>query len=97
MSRPVRWRSPERLAQVGISIQLLACIRTLSEYFRLKHVQGAAFSPAAAEPYVMGGIIAAVFCWAAVLLYFARRPHGSVAVAALTVVILIAYRVHAVG
>ncbi|HEX2202341.1 MAG TPA: hypothetical protein VHG91_03545 [Longimicrobium sp.] len=93
----MRWRSPERLAQVGISIQLLACIRTLSEYFRLKQVQGAAFSPAAAEPYVVGGIIAAVFCWAAVLLYFARRPRGSVAVAALTVVVLFAYKLYAIG
>lgn len=50
-----------------------------------------------AEPYVAGGLIAAAFCWAAVTLYFFRRHRACVAVAIAMVVVMIAYKLYALG
>lgn len=89
--------SPERWARIGVSVLFLALVRTLLEYFRLKYVQGAAFDPAAAEPYVVGGVIAAVLCWVAVLLCFAGRHRAALGVEALTIGVLLAYKLYALG
>jgi hypothetical protein len=63
----------ERWAQIGISIEFLIVVRTLAEFFRLKHLYGENFSTVAAAPYIGGALIAACTCWAGVVLYFSRR------------------------
>lgn len=50
----------ERWAQIGITIQFLVAVRTLGEFFRLKHVHGTNFSIALAALYVGGALIAAL-------------------------------------
>lgn len=82
----------ERWAQIGITVQFLALVRTLAEYFRLKHVHGIAFSVAVAEPYVTGALIAAVLAWVSVTLFFFRRFRAATAVSAATVAVLLLYR-----
>src|SRR5271165_2338306 len=56
----------ERWAQTGITIQFLIVVRTLGEFFRLRHVLGTNLSAAVTGPYVDGALIAACFCWASV-------------------------------
>src|SRR5271156_3890902 len=63
----------ERWAQIGITVQFLIVIRTLGEFFRLRHVLGTSFSAPVAAPYVGGALLAACSCWAGVTLYFFRR------------------------
>jgi len=87
----------ERWAQIGISVQFLIVVRTLAEIFRLRHVEGAGLSVAAAMPYVGGALIAAGCCWAAVILYFFRRYTLSAALALATVLGLVAYKVAFIG
>lgn len=98
MTDPDRgWRSPAGLARIGITVQFLALVRTLAEYFRLKHVRLGHFTLSSGEPYVTGALIAAVLCWLAVTLYFFHRYRAATAVAAATVVILLAYKLIVVG
>ena len=87
----------ERWAQIGITIEFLIIVRTLGEFFRLRHVHGANFSTAAAAPYVAGALIAACSCWVAVTLYFFRRYVLSACVALATVPILLVYRIAVIG
>jgi len=87
----------ERWAQIGITIQFLIVVRTLGEFFRLRHVHGANFSAAAAMQYVGGALIAACFCWAGVTLYFLRRYTLSACIALVTVVVLLAYKIIVIG
>ena len=91
----IRW---QRLAQLAITIQCLALVRTRGEYYRLRYtqgpayVQGTAFSAAAAEPYVRGGLVAAVGTWIAITCYFLRRYVWTVAAAGGTIVVLLVLR-----
>ncbi len=97
--RPVRM-SPvtrERWAQIGITVQFLIVVRTLGEFYRLKHVLGTSFSTAVAAPYIGGALIAACFCWANVTLYFFRRYMLCVWIALATVAILLVYKIAAIG
>ena len=87
----------ERWAQIGISLQFLIVVRSLGEVYRLRHVQGAAFSSAGAMPYVGGGLLAVCFCWGAVMLYFFRRYTLSAVVASIAVILLLAYKVVMIG
>ena len=82
----------ERWAKVGITIQFLALVRNLGEYFRLKHVHGPALSLALVEPFVTGAFITACLCWLAVLLFFFRRYTSALVISAATVVALLAYK-----
>ena len=82
----------ERWAKIGITIQFLALVRILAEYFRLRHVSGAPLPASAVDDWVAGGLIAAVPCWIAVSLFFFRRYRASVAAALLTVAALIVYK-----
>ena len=98
-SRPVRI-SPvtrERWAQIGIAVQFLIVVRTLGEFFRLRHVLGTSFSAAVAAPYVGGALIAACFCWAGVTLYFFRRYTLTAWIALAAVAILLVYKVAVIG
>ncbi len=97
MDPAVGWRSPARWARIGITIQFLALVRTLAEYFRLKHVRLGHFTLSTGEPYVVGALIAAVLCWVAVSLYFLRRYRSSAAVAGATVLVLLVYRFFVMG
>jgi len=83
----------ERWAQLGITVQFLVVVRTLGEIFRLKHIEGASFSAAAAMPYVGGALIAACCCWVGVLLYFLRRYAAAAWIALATVIVLLAYKI----
>ena len=99
VARPARI-SPvtrERWAQIGITVQFLIVVRTLGEFFRLRHVLGTSFSAAVAVPYVGGALIAACFCWAGVTLYFFRRYILSVWIALAAVVILLVYKIAVIG
>lgn len=87
----------ERWAQLGITIEFLIIMRTLGEFFRLRHVLGANFSTAMATPYVCGALIAACACWAGVTLYFFRRYMLSAWIAPATVVVLLVYKIAVIG
>ncbi|HTZ33259.1 MAG TPA: hypothetical protein VMH31_12435 [Methylomirabilota bacterium] len=87
----------ERWAQIGITAQFLIVVRTLGEFFRLRHVQGANFSTAVAAPYIVGALIAACFCWAAVTLYFFRRYTLSGVTALAAILVLLVYKVAVIG
>ena len=88
----MRSPSAEQIAKIGITIQFLALVRCLSEYFRLKWVRVDAVISGAVEPFVVGGLIAAVGAWIAVTCFFLRRYKAASVVAAVTVSSLIAYR-----
>ena len=87
----------ERWAQVGITTDFLIVVRTLGEFFRLRHVLGASFSTAVATPYVSGALIAACFCWVCVTLYFFRRYALSAWFALSAVPVLLVYKIAVVG
>jgi hypothetical protein len=99
LARPARI-SPvarERWAQTGITVQFLIVVRTLGEFFRLRHVLGTSFSVAVAATYVGGALAAACFCWASVTSYFFRRYTLSACIALAAVVILLVYKIALIG
>ncbi|MFL6195363.1 MAG: hypothetical protein ACJ75H_14395 [Thermoanaerobaculia bacterium] len=79
-------------AKIGITAQFAAVVRTLAEYFRLRHVAGAFTTFSDADPWILGCLIAAVLCWLAVTAYFFERYRTAIAIAAGTIAILIAYK-----
>jgi hypothetical protein len=82
--------SAERVAQTGIAVQFLALIRTLFEYFRLKHFGAQPMTLALAEPYISGALIAAVGTAISVGFYFFSNYNVASFVAAATVLLLLA-------
>lgn len=82
-----------RLAGVAITVQFLALIRTLAEYFRLKYVQGSAFAPIAAEPYVAGALLVALCAWIGVTCYLFGRYAWAAWTGVGTIALLIAFKV----
>jgi fucose 4-O-acetylase-like acetyltransferase len=72
-------------------------VRTLGEFFRLRHVLGTNFSAAVAAPYVAGALLAVCFCWVGVTLYFFRRFTLSAWIALAAVVILLVYKIAVIG
>lgn len=87
----------ERWAQIGIATEFLIVVRTLGEFFRLRHIYGTNFSIAMAALYVGGALIAACSCWASVTFYFFRRYAVSAWIALGTVLILLVYKISAIG
>jgi hypothetical protein len=83
----------ERWAQIGITTEFLIVVRTLSEFFRLRHVHGTNFSTAVAALYVGGALMAACSCWAGVTFYFFRRYMLSAWITLGTVPILLVYKI----
>ena len=83
----------ERWAQIGITTEFLIVVRTLGEFFRLRHVDGTNFSTGVAALYVGGALIAACSCWAGVTFYFFRRYTLSAWIALATVPILLLYKI----
>ncbi len=87
----------ERWAQIGITTDFLIVVRTLGEFFRLRHVQGTNFSIAVAALYVGGALIAVCSCWAGVTLYFFRRYRLSACITLATVPVLLLYKIAVIG
>ena len=87
----------ERWAKVGITVQFLALVRTLGEYFRLKYVHGARPSLTLVEPFITGALLVALLCWLSVALFFFRRCTSALLVSVATVLALLAYKLHAIG
>jgi len=87
----------ERWAQIGITIDFLIIVRTLGEFFRLKHIHSASFSTAVAALYVGGALIAVCACWAGVIFYFFRRYAVSVWITFASVFVLLAYKIAVIG
>ncbi len=87
----------ERWAQVGITIQFLALVRTLGEFLRLKYVQGAEFTVAFGEPFVVGALVTAVSCWISVTLFFLRRNTSAICISIAAIITLLAYKIIAIG
>jgi hypothetical protein len=83
----------ERFAMGGITIQVLALVRTLSEVLRLKYVLGPEFTIAAVRPLMVGAMIAAATCWMAVILFVLRRYTTSIAVSITAVLTLLIFRI----
>jgi hypothetical protein len=87
----------ERLAQIGITIEFLIIVRTLGEFFRLRHIHGTNFSTAIAALYVSGALISACSCWAGVTLYFFRRHMLSAWVTLAPIPVLLVYKIAVIG
>jgi len=87
----------EAWAQIGVTTEFLIVVRTLGEFFRLKHVLGTNFSTAAAALYVGGALIAACSCWTGVTLYFLRRYMLSASITLGTVPVLLVYKIAVIG
>lgn len=87
----------ERWAQIGITIEFLIVVRTLGEFFRLRHALGTNFSTAVATPYIGGALITVCSCWTTVIFYFFRRYTLSAWMALVTVLILLAYKIAVIG
>jgi len=87
----------EHWARIGITIEFLVVVRTLGEFYRLRHVNAAIFTVSMAAHYVGGALIAVCSCWAAVTCYFFRRNAQSAWIALATVPILVAYKVVVIG
>ena len=87
----------ERWAQIGITTEFLIVVRTLGEFFRLRHVHGTNFSTAVAALYVGGALIAACSCWAGVTFYVFRRYTVSAWITLATVPVLLVYKIGVIG
>ena len=87
----------DRWAQIGITTEFLILVRTLGEFFRLKHIQGTNFSTAVAALYVGGALIAACSCWMGVTFYFFRRYTLSAWITLATVPVLLVYKIAVIG
>jgi hypothetical protein len=85
-------QTTQRLAQIAVTVQFLALVRTLLEFFRLKNLEGPSFTLSLGEPYVMGGVIAAICAWLGVTAYMLNRHMVTALIGIGTVVILIVYK-----
>lgn len=84
--------SARRLAEIAITVQFLALVRTLAEFYRLRAVRGATLSVEDVAPYVAGGLIAASGAWIGVLCFFGARYQLATVAAGATVVALLVYK-----
>jgi hypothetical protein len=85
-------QTTQRLAQIAVTVQFLALVRTLLEFFRLKNLEGSSFTPVLAEPYVLGGVIAATCTWLGVTAYMLHRYLVTALIGAGTVLVLIVFK-----
>ena len=84
--------SSRAAAKGAILLQFAALIRCLAEYFRLKWALGSDFTLHRYEPFVIGGLVAAIGALIAVLLYFAEKYGLAAVTAAVTIASLLALR-----
>ena len=78
-------------------VQLAILIRTLGEFYRLRHYYGATVALVRYEPYIGGLLINTVLCLITVLLLFWRKPRAAAVTAAATILILLAYKLIVIG
>ena len=98
LSRATIFRvTKEHWARIGITIEFLIVVRTLGEFFRLRHVDGTNFSTAVAALYVGGALIATCSCWAGVSFYFFRRYALSAWITLATIPVLVVYKIVVIG
>ncbi len=96
--RSIRRRlTSQRVAQVAIGGLLLALVRTLAEYYRLRHVRGQGLTLGDVTPYVTGGIIAALGTFVAVVLYFVGRYRFATTIVVVAVAVMLVYKVIVIG
>lgn len=91
------WPSEPRLAQACICVLLLGIVRSLGEFFRLQYVHGEALNIAQVTPYVAGALFATVALALTVIFYFASRYRTSMAITAISLILLFVYKVVAIG
>ena len=93
------WRglTHEHWARIGVIVQLAILIRTLAEFYRLRHYYGSAEALIRYEPYIGGLLINAVLCLLAVALLFWRKPRASTIATAATILVLLIYKVAVIG
>ncbi len=89
--------SAQRGAAIAVLVLLLALVRTLGEIYRLHAVRGAHFTLADALPYVTGATIAAVGAWVTVGFYMWKRYRLAIAAVAVTVLVMLVYKVVVIG
>jgi hypothetical protein len=88
------WRglTPDRWARIGVIVQLAIMIRTIAEFYRMRHYYGSAEALIRYEPYLGGLLINAVLCLITVALLFWQKPRVAAITAAATILILLAYK-----
>lgn len=93
------WRGliPEHWARIGVIVQLAIMIRTLAEFYRLRHYYGAADALVRYEPYIGGLLINALLCLITVALLFWRKPRAAALTAAATILVLLIYKLVVIG
>lgn len=84
-------------AKLGIVAQLIVTVRVLAEYYRLRHAYGPPVALFMFQPYIFGMLINAVQCLASVILFFLQRYAASAIVSAITIALLIVYKVQVIG
>jgi hypothetical protein len=93
------WKTPnaEQCAKGGIVVLLIIMVRTCAEYFRLRHAYGLPAALFLFERYLLALVVLAIQCLGAVVLLFLKRYWASVLVSAITIVILLIYKVQVIG
>ena len=94
---PIKRPSPSLLANIGVGVLLLIIIRSLSEIFRLEYVRGDALTTAEIRPFVAGALGAVVALAAALLANWTERQRLSATIALCAVILLLIYKVSALG
>jgi hypothetical protein len=84
--------SRERLAQIAITVQFLALVRTGAEFFRLRAAHGPAFTVDMAAPFAVGTLIAAGGAWAATTCYFFGKYRTATLLVGATIIAMLAYK-----
>lgn len=84
--------SRERFAQIAITIQFLALVRTGAEFFRLRAARDLTFTVDMAAPFAVGTLMAALGAWAATTCYFFGKYRWATAIVAATLVAMLAYK-----
>lgn len=83
----------QRAAAIAIGVLLLALVRSLGEYFRLKHVYGQALTIVKVEPLIIGSLAAAICIGLAFALYAARRYKAAILACAAAAAGLLIYKI----
>lgn len=79
-------------AGIGIGVQMLALVRILAEYLRLRRTSSGGGERAVLDHYVVGALIAAVLASVSMGLFFFERYVAATVVSAFTVVALLVYK-----
>jgi hypothetical protein len=87
------WRSAKSLAIAGIAAQLLALIRTLSEFFRVKYFAPDRYALPGMEQFIGAALFTAVFVAVAVAAFALGRYRTALMIAVANVVTLFVYKV----